>query len=132
MEQLDQFFLKSITYTNIKVDCKSNDLVAHFEQSIFESNDELKNEVVDVLKPIKKGVDKHELQIPEIRACQLQNENMITEHEDRITEHEDRITKLERRCNEQEQDLMLNEKDIADIRSMIFCQNKEDSSRLAS
>ena len=121
METIDQFFLKGITYTNLKVDCESNKLI---------------NEVVNVVKPIKDKVNSHKIVIPKIVACQSRHSMTLIKLQKAISQLEktvkERFEKYDKKITELEKGLMLNEKDIADTRSMIFCQNKEDSSRLTS
>lgn len=121
MNDFDDFFLKSMTYTNMKVTCESNKLI---------------NEVVEVCKPIKNNVDEHKLVIPQIEACQSRQSVTITKLQKAISRLEktvkERFERFDERITELEQDKILNERDIADIRSMIFCQNKEVSNCLPS
>lgn len=121
MDNFDEFFFKSMTYTNMKVTCESNKLIKWTNQYF----DSLRDEIVDAVKPIKNDVDKHELQMPEIRAFQLQQE-------DRSNEHEDRIANVERRCDEQERNQILIDLELAKLKSILFCYNEGDMNYLPS
>ena len=121
METIDQFFLKGITYTNLKVDCESNKLI---------------NEVVNVVKPIKDKVNSHKIVIPKIVACQSRHSMTLIELQKAISQLEktvkERFERDDKRITKLEQNLILTDDELAGVKSMIFCQNKEDSSRLAS